>query len=390
MNVPKLRFKEFNDEWKDKKLKDIVIFSKGNILSKNDLDDNGKFPCILYGQLYTKYKEVIREIFSKTNNDSSNIVKSKIGDVLIPSSGETPIDISTSSCLMLDNILIGGDINILSPKENCNGRFLSYMINNNKKVEIAKVAQGYSIVHLYNDNLRDIIIKMPSLKEQNQVANVLELLDKKIELQSKKIEALKLYKKGLILKIFTEDNLNETTIDKVGTIVTGTTPSKSNSFFWNGGNKVWITPSDINYDRDIFDSQFKLTEEGLKNGRFIPKNSILVTCIASIGKNAILKVDGSCNQQINAIIPNENNNANYIYYLMEFISPYLQSIAGASATSIINKDAFSKINIKVHKKEEQDQIDKILSQYEKIILLNQNKLEKLEDLKKGLMQKMFV
>ena len=172
--------------------------------------------------------------------------------------------------------------------------------------------------------------------------------------------------------------------------MTGTTPSKSNSFFWNGGNKVWITPSDINYDRDIFDSQFKLTEEGLKNGRFIPKNSILVTCIASIGKNAILKVDGSCNQQINAIIPNENNNANYIYYLMEFISPYLQSIAGTSATSIINKDAFSKINIKIHKKEEQDQIDKILSQYEKIILLNQNKLEKLEDLKKGLMQKMFV
>ena len=390
MNVPKLRFKEFNDEWEEIKLKNIVNFSKGNILSKNDLDENGKFPCILYGQLYTKYKEVIREIFSRTNNDSSNIVKSKIGDVLIPSSGETPIDISTSSCLMLDNILVGGDINILSPKENCNGRFLSYMINNNKKIEIAKVAQGHSIVHLYNDNLKDIIIKMPSLKEQEQVANVLELLDKKIELQSKKIEALKLYKKGLILKIFTEDNLNETTINKVGTIVTGTTPSKSNSFFWNGGNKVWITPSDINYDRDIFDSQFKLTEDGLKNGRFIPKNSILVTCIASIGKNAILKVDGSCNQQINAIIPNENNNANYIYYLMEFISPYLQSIAGTSATSIINKDAFSKINIKIHKKEEQDQIDKILSQYEKIILLNQNKLEKLEDLKKGLMQKMFV
>ena len=194
MNAPKLRFKEFNDEWKNKKLLELVSFSKGNLLSKSDLDDNGIYPCILYGQLYTKYHEVIRNVYSKTSNSSNNITKSKYGDILIPSSGETPIDISTSSCLLLDNILLGGDINILSPI-NCDGRFISYMINNNKRTEIAKVAQGHSIVHLYNDNLKKVNLKIPTLDEQTKIANTLELLDKKIELQSKKIEGLKLFTK---------------------------------------------------------------------------------------------------------------------------------------------------------------------------------------------------
>lgn len=115
-----------------------------------------------------------------------------------------------------------------------------------------------------------------------------------------------------------------------------------------------------------------------------------MTCIASIGKNAILKVDGSCNQQINAIIPNKNYNSNYIYYLMNLISNYMKSIAGTSATSIINKEEFSKITIKVHKKEQQDYIDKILSKLETKLLLENNKLDKLLELKKGLMQNMFI
>jgi len=100
MNVPKLRFKEFNDEWLIFPLNKIVKFSKGNLLSKADLDDEGLYPCILYGQLYTKYSEVIRNIFSKTNRNDKNLILSKYGDILIPSSGETPIDISTSSCVI--------------------------------------------------------------------------------------------------------------------------------------------------------------------------------------------------------------------------------------------------------------------------------------------------
>lgn len=389
MNVPKLRFKEFNDEWNNKRLNEIVKFSKGNILAKADLNDEGRYPCILYGQLYTKYHEVIQKIFGRTDRNNKNLIRSRYGDILIPSSGETPIDISTASCILLDNVLIGGDINILSPISS-DGRFMSYMISNNKKYEIAKVAQGHSIVHLYNENLKSIKLYIPSIEEQTKIANFLSLLDKKIELQSKKIEDLKLYKKGLINYFFNESNLQTITINDLGTIVTGTTPSKSNDNYWKNGSIVWITPTDIREKRDIDDSQFKITSEGLTHGKFIPKNSILVTCIASIGKNAILKSDGSCNQQINAIIPNKNYNYNYIYYLINSISKYMQSIAGTSATSIINKDSFSKITVKVHNLAKQNFIDKILSSFENKIIKEDIKLEQLNQLKKGLMQSMFV
>ena len=389
MNVPKLRFKEFNDEWQNISLNKIVNFSKGNLLSKADLEEEGLYPCVLYGQLYTKYSEVIRTVYSKTNRNDKNLIMSKYGDILIPSSGETPMDISTASCIMLDNILLGGDINILSPK-NCDGRFLSYLINNNKRKEIAKLAQGHSVVHLYNDNLRKININIPQLNEQKRIADTLELLDKKIEHQTKKIEDIKLFKKGLIKDIFSSELLKEINIRDIGKIVTGTTPSKENKKYWENGNVTWITPTDINYERDIFSSISTLTREGLEKGRFIPKNSILVTCIASIGKNAVIKVNGSCNQQINAIIPNENYNSNYIYYLMEYISPYLQAIAGTSATAIVNKETFERVKVKVHPLEEQKKIDCLLSHIETKIMLEDKLLHKLKQLKKGLMQNMFI
>ena len=375
MNVPKLRFKEFNDEWKDKKLKDIVIFSKGNILSKNDLDDNGKFPCILYGQLYTKYKEIIREIFSKTNNDSPNIVKSKIGDVLMPSSGETPIDISTSSCLMLGNILIGGDINILSPKENCNGRFLSYMINNNKKVEIAKVAQGHSIVHLYNDNLRDIIIKMPSLKEQNQVANVLELLDKKIELQSKKIEALKLYKKGLYKLYFSSNSRNykEIPLKNICKITTG--KLDANAMVKNGKYRFYTCAKDYYYiDEYAFDTEALLISG---NGAYV---------------GYIHYYKGKFNAyQRTYVLTDFKYNAKYIKcYLECFLSKRINSEKKEGNTPYIVMGTLSNMNIKLPSKEEQERISSNFDLLTDKINLEEIKLNKLESLKKGLIQNMVL
>ena len=199
-----------------------------------------------------------------------------------------------------------------------------------------------------------------------------------------------LFKKGLIRDFYNEYNLRQIEIKEIGKIVTGTTPSKSINSYWDNGNITWVTPTDINDSRDINDSFFKITDKGLNKGKFIPKNSVLVTCIASIGKNAVLKVDGSCNQQINAIIPNKNFNYNYVYYLIESISNYMKSIAGTSATSIINKEEFSKIIVKVHSKEKQDYIASVLSQFEIKILLEISKLNKFYQLKKGLMQNMFV
>ena len=199
-----------------------------------------------------------------------------------------------------------------------------------------------------------------------------------------------LFKLYLQNKLYNANDTKDVLIKDLGEIVTGTTPSKSENKYWDNGNILWITPTDICENRDINDCSCKLTESGLAKGRFIPKNSILVTCIASIGKNAIIKEDGLCNQQINAIIPSKDYNYNYIYYMIENLSNYMKSIAGTSATAIINKEQFGNINIKIHKREVQDKISKILNTFETKIIQEGFKYKKLQNLKKGLMQNMFV
>ena len=387
--APKLRFKEFKDELKKYKLKNIVNFYKGNNLSKSDITDNGIYPCILYGELYTKYSEIAYHICSKTNSYTKNQFISKQNDVLIPCSGETAIDISTSTCLLEDNILIGGDLNVLRPI-NQDGKYLSYLLCNKKRIIIAKYAQGDSIVHLYGEKISNIDVDLPSKKEQEKIADFLSLLDKKIELQQRRIEALKIYKKGLIQQLFNLNDCEEKHVSDFGNILTGTTPSKAISKYWTNGNIAWITPTDITESKDIYTSNEKLTIDGLNAGKFIPAGSILITCIASIGKNAILKVNGSCNQQINAIIPNDNFNPDYLYYLFELKRDYLLSIAGTSATSIINKSAFEKLVFKVHDIKVQNKIALILNCLELKFETEKSKLAKLRLLKESLLQQMFI
>ena len=117
LNVPPLRFPEFCGEWKEELLKCIATLSKGIGISKEQLSKEGE-PCILYGELYTKYKsEIIKQIDSKTNIDGSKLKRSKANDVIIPCSGETAIDIATARCVPFDNILLGGDLNIISLNE---------------------------------------------------------------------------------------------------------------------------------------------------------------------------------------------------------------------------------------------------------------------------------
>ena len=173
---------------------------KGNGISKEQLTDTGE-PCILYGELYTKYKsEIISDIFSKTDIDTRKLVKSKANDVIIPCSGETAVDIATARCVPYDNILLGGDLNIIRLYD-CDGSFMSYQLNGKRKYDIAKVAQGVSVVHLYGDHLKGVKTYNPCLEEQKKIVRLLSLLDERIATQSKIIDKLQSLIKGM------EDNL---------------------------------------------------------------------------------------------------------------------------------------------------------------------------------------
>lgn len=196
-------FNKSKTGWNISKLDELGKFYKGNGISKSDICSKGK-KCILYGELYTTYAEVAYEIFSKTNIILENPIYSKKWDVLIPSSGETDVDISTATCVLEDGILLGGDLNIFRPcLEKVNGEFLSYVINYAQKFEIAKYAQGVSIVHLYSEHLKKLIIEYPSIEEQLKIINVLNKINKENELLIQKKHAYENIRKGLMQRLLT-------------------------------------------------------------------------------------------------------------------------------------------------------------------------------------------
>ena len=186
VNVPNLRFKEYCKNWTIEPMENVCKFFKGHGISKEDLSDTGN-PCILYGELYTTYKTAIaKTIKSRTLLDLKSLVHSKSNDVLIPCSGETAEDISTSICIPYDDVLIGGDLTII--RSQLNGAFLSNQINSVRKLAIARIAQGKSIVHLQADELKKINISFPTIDEQLKIATFVDLLDLRIDTQSKIIE----------------------------------------------------------------------------------------------------------------------------------------------------------------------------------------------------------
>ena len=179
-------------------------------------------------------------------------------------------------------------------------------------------------------------------------------------------------------------------MDSLGKIITGNTPSTLKKEYWspNSDGVVWITPTDINSVKTQC-SERLLTKEGAFQARIVPANSILVTCIASIGKNTINTVEAAFNQQINALVPHFSNSY-FILTMLNNMESAFKRVAGTSATSIINKKEFGQLSALLPEIEEQNKIGRIFELIDDNITLHQRKLEHLQLQKKALLQQMFV
>lgn len=173
----------------------VCTFHKGYGISKDNLSNDGT-PCILYGELYTTYKTAIaRCIKSKTSLDPTTLFHSRKNDVIIPCSGETSEDIATSVCIPYDDILLGGDLTVI--RCDLDGAFLSNQINSVRKYDIARIAQGKSIVHLQVDELKKIFIAYPTIDEQQKISGFIDKIDERIEVQNKIISKYETLIKGI-------------------------------------------------------------------------------------------------------------------------------------------------------------------------------------------------
>ena len=200
-SYPEIRFKGFTDPWEQRKAIDIADYSKGNGYSKGDLTDAGT-PIILYGRLYTKYQFAISEVdtFAVPRNGA---VYSQGNEVIVPASGETAEDIARASAVEKSGVLLGGDLNILRPFDFINPLFLALAISNGEpQKELAKKAQGKSVVHIHNTDIQEVTIVYPSRTEQDRIVSVFRQLDHLITLHQRELKKLQNIKKSMLEKMF--------------------------------------------------------------------------------------------------------------------------------------------------------------------------------------------
>ena len=199
--TPKMRLPGFTGAWEQRKAIDIADYSKGNGYSKGDLTDAGT-PIILYGRLYTKYQFAISEVdtFAVPRNGA---VYSQGNEVIVPASGETAEDIARASAVEKSGVLLGGDLNILRPFDFINPLFLALAISNGEpQKELAKKAQGKSVVHIHNTDIQEVTIAYPSRTEQDRIVSVFRQLDNLITLHQRELEKLQNIKKSMLEKMF--------------------------------------------------------------------------------------------------------------------------------------------------------------------------------------------
>ena len=200
-SVPRIRFAGFEDEWEVRRLGEVAEFSKGNGYSKSDLADQG-MPIILYGRLYTKYETIIEDVDTFASMKEKSVI-SRGGEVIVPSSGETAEDISRASVVAKQGVILGGDLNIIRTDSTIHPAFLAITISNGtQQKELSKRAQGKSVVHINNSDLKEVELLCPALPEQTAIGNFFKAVDKNIAAQQIKLDKLKQLKAAYLQKMF--------------------------------------------------------------------------------------------------------------------------------------------------------------------------------------------
>ena len=387
--VPKLRFSGFDDEWNEVTLNDVATFSKGKGISKNDISNYG-IECVRYGELYTKYNEMIYNIESKTDLDKNELKLSEKNDILIPCSGETAIDLATASCIQKDQVAIGGDITVI--KTNQYAPFITYYLNQ-KKTEIAKYAQGVSIVHLYPKDFKVMNIRIPSINEQKMIIRLLEEITKKEQLLESKYQQYQEFKKYLMQQIFTQklrfddncqyktkqvkDFLIESKIEGIDDInkrltvklnLKGITVRESKTIEIEGATKQFIRKT----------GQFIYGKQNLHKGAFgiIPK-----------------ELDGYLTS---SDIPSFDFKGGiepkwfYYYFARKSFYEKLENLSTGTGSKRISPKEFLNIKIIVPEFKEQHKIVCLLEKFDEKINGISNQIVQMNMFKKSLLQQMFV
>ena len=396
---PRLRLSPYKDDWEKFVLKDKASFSTGHGYSKNDLRTVGK-PIILYGRLYTNYETIIRDVDTFVIEQPNSIL-SKGGEIIIPSSGETAEDISVASMIAKAGIIIGGGLNIIKTNE-IEPAFLALLLTFGKPhQDLAKSAQGKTIVHLYNQDISQVDIVIPKTKEeQRTLAYFVDKMDSMIIRTEKELSKLQEVKKAyrsmlfprpgekqprLRFKGFTEDwtkkNLGECFTER---------PERSTS-----GELLSVTQSS---------GIKRFSEIGRHDNSNIASGNYKVVKCGDIAYNSMRMwqgasgwspYDGIVSPAYTVIVPKENVSSLFFSFLFkkpEIIHLFRINSQGlTSDTWNLKFPAFSKIEVYCPNSfEEQNEIANFLMSIDTLISTYSRRIEKFRHIKSACLDGMFV
>jgi len=412
--VPKFRFPGFSKNWFVIPVSEVCDVFRGSPLSKAELDENGSKPCIHYGELFTKYSEVISSIYSKTNRKDG--FKSKVGDILMPSSDVTPDGLAKASVIMHNDVILGGDMNILRPIEDIKPIFLSYLLNRSKR-EIIKLVSGTTVKHIYPSQISNCHLPIVyDDTEQQRIAACLSSLDDVINAESKKLEVLKEHKKGLLQNLFPQEG---ETVPKLrfkefvgnwkdvqlGSLIEikgriGYRGYTTNDIVEKGQGAITFSPSNIDDNNQLnfnkatyisWDKYFESPEIMLQDGY-----TVLVKTGSSFGKAVFIKnLPGktTINPQLVVLKP-ININPKFLFLLVcnSAIQRQIKETVVGGAIPTLSQESISRFEILIppdKNKKEQEKIADTLSSIDDLINAQSQKIETLKLHKKGLLQGLF-
>ena len=399
LNIPKLRFKGYNEEWKHYRLKDIVQIYDGTHQTPNYIDDGIKFVSVEnINNLDKTNKYISREDYEKDFK-----IKPEINDILMTRIGDigTPAIINTNEryAYYVSLALLKSNYAILSPK------FLIQRISSEQfQHELWKRTLHVAFPKKINKNeIGECNVFIPSLPEQEKIASFLTLIDKKIEKQKELVELLKKYKRGLLSQIFSQklrfkdENGNnypdweEKRLGDICTIIGGGTPDTNNDKYW-GDDINWFTPTEI-IKKYVDCSNRKISNLGLlkSSAKILPIGTVLLTTRATLGEMSILQIEATTNQGFQSLIPNKNLvTSEFIYYCQPIIKYYCYKYANGSTFLEISKQSLAKLKLKIPYLNEQNKISEYLSKFDNKIQQEESRLNYLQMYKKGLLQQMFI
>ncbi|WP_105202964.1 restriction endonuclease subunit S [Streptococcus suis] len=409
--VPRLRFPGFTDAWKQRKLGEVATFAKGNGYSKKDLVIKGS-PIILYGRLYTKYETVISEVdtFVSVEDNKNSVVYSEGGEVLVPASGESSLDIARASVVAKKGIILGGDINIIRLHSEIFPVFLALTISNGKQQKgLSKRAQGKSVVHLHNSDLKKVDLDFPTHPEQEAIGSFFSDLDQLITLHQRKLDDVKELKKALLQKMFPKGNGNDFPELRF--------PEFTDAWKQRKLGEVAEKISQKNLDRQYVETFTNSAEFGIISQRdFFEKN---ISSLDNISGYYIVSPDDFVyNPRISNLAPvgpikrNKLGRVGVMSPLytifrfsdihLDFVEKYfdttiwhrymeLNGDSGARSDRFAIKDSvFKGLPIPLPTLPEQEAIGNFFSDLDQLITLHQRQLDHLKLLKKALLQQMFI